>query len=347
MPADRALDAMPQQTSPFHSPEPSGDVVAPGAARSLEPVGVVVVLYNSASLLPGLLDALPRGMAETRWTLTAVDNASSDGSARLMRQLAPTATVLEMGRNAGYAAGINAGVAAAGPHGSVLVLNADVRLFPGCAASLIEAMKRTGCGVAVPRLWDANDRRIDSMRREPSVLRALGDAVLGAGRAGRFRRLGEVVTDPRLYESERPTDWAEGSTQLISSSCWNACGPWDESFFLYSEETEFDLRAGDLGFATLFVPSAEATHLEGGSGSTPSLWSLLVLNRVRLFRRRNGLLRSLAFWLLTVAREASRALMGKPTSRAAIRELVTTRPFRPSSMATPSHSPAEDRQEEA
>jgi GT2 family glycosyltransferase len=42
---------------------------------------------------------------------------------------------------------------------------------------------------------------------------------------------------------------------LISADCARACGPWDESFFLYSEETDFALRAGDLGFATAFVPA--------------------------------------------------------------------------------------------
>jgi GT2 family glycosyltransferase len=293
----------------------------------LEPVAVVVVLYNSALLLPAFLDALPNGLEGLRWTLTAVDNASDDGSADTVRKLTPTATVVEMGHNAGYAAGINAGVAAAGHYGSVLVLNADVRLFPGCVPTLIEALGRRGGGIAVPRLWDAHGRRIDSMRREPTVLRALGDAVLGATRAGRFPALGEVIADPDLYLSERFTDWAEGSTQLISAACWNACGSWDESFFLYSEETDYNLRARDLGYPTLYVPNAEATHLEGGSGTSPALWSLLILNRVRLFRRRNGLAASLTFWLLTALREASRAVLGRQTSRAAIRAFVRTRPF--------------------
>ena len=105
-----------------------------------------------------------------------------------------------MGRNAGYAAGINAAVRAAPPHSAILVLNPDVRLMPGCVAELLDAL-RPGTGLAVPRLVDAKSELIESMRREPTVLRAWGDATLGARRAGRYPAFGEVVTDaPPLPE---------------------------------------------------------------------------------------------------------------------------------------------------
>jgi GT2 family glycosyltransferase len=161
------------------------------------------------------------------------------------------------------------------------------------------------------------------LRREPTLTRALADALLGGNRAGRHGRLGEVVTDEGAYRSETDTDWAEGSTQLIAAECWEACGPWDESFFLYSEEADFDLRARDAGFVTRFVPRAGAIHLEGDSGVSPRLWPLLMVNRVRLYRRRHGLVRALPFWGAVVLREASRACLGKPTSRAALRALVS------------------------
>ena len=70
-------------------------------------------------------------------------------------------------------------------------------------------------------------------------------------------------------------DWAEGSTQLVSRACLDACGPWDESFFLYSEETDFHLRAGARGFGVQYVAAAQAVHLEGDSGTSPRLWALL------------------------------------------------------------------------
>jgi N-acetylglucosaminyl-diphospho-decaprenol L-rhamnosyltransferase len=287
-----------------------------------ERVAVVVVMYNSAPLLLDLVRSLADGMAGVDYELVAVDNESHDGSAARLRQVAPEATLVQMGHNAGYAAGINAGVAAAGSHTAVLVLNSDVRLGAGCVVELLRALRRPGVGITVPRLVDGEGRVIDSLRREPSVLRALGDAVLGAQRAGCWPSLGEVVSDRLAYDHEQQVDWAEGSTQLISAECWEVCGPWDASFFLYCEETEFDLRARDHGFATRYVPSARAVHLEGGSGTSDSLWTLQVTNRIRLFRRRHGVVATWLYWSATLLREATRAALGRSNSRAAARALL-------------------------
>ena len=294
-----------------------------------ETVAVVVVTYHSEPLLPDLIKSFETGLAGLRWHLTVADNDSRDGTVATLRELAPSATVVEMGGNLGYAAGINAAVAAAPPHTAVLVLNPDVRLGPGCVAELLRVLRsHPGTGIAVPKLVDGDGRLITTMRREPSLPRVLGDALLGARRAGRFPVLGEVVTDPSRYAEPAVTDWAEGSTQLISRECWDACAPWDESFFLYSEETDFALRARDAGFATRYVPTAQAVHLEGDSRVSPALWTLLTVNKIRLYRRRHGPLGTAAFWSALLLREASRAAIGRRPSRAAVRALVSPRHVR-------------------
>ncbi len=293
-----------------------------------EHVAVVVVTYNSASLLPDFVASLAPGLGDVSWELIVADNGSTDCSVPTARRLAPSAMVIELGRNAGYAAGINAAVGSVGSWTAVLALNPDVRLMPNCVPELLRALRHPGTGIAVPRLLDAQAELIESMRREPTVRRTFGEAFVGAGIAGRSTTFGETVTDARLYETEMLADWAEGSVQLISQDCWNSCGPWDESFFLYSEETDFDLRARDSGFATRFVPTAQAVHLEGGSASSPRLWPLLVVNQVRLYRRRNGLVPTVPFWIATFMREVRRAIVGKPTGRAGVRALLSPRRFR-------------------
>jgi GT2 family glycosyltransferase len=291
-------------------------------------VTVVVVTFNSARVVPGLVASLADGLGDLTWQLVVADNASQDDTVEVVQRLAPEAIVLPMGRNAGYAAGINAAAAAVGSRGHMLVLNPDVRLGPGCVPELVQALDERGIGIAVPRLLDGTGALVLSMRRRPTVLRALADALVGARRAGRFAMLGEIVTDPDSYTRPASPDWAEGSTQLISSDCVASCWPWDEGFFLYSEETEFHLRARDRGFAIRFVPTAVATHLGGESTTSSSLWSLLVANRVRLFAQRHGPLRTTLYWSVLLVRESSRAALGKQTSRAAARALLSPRRMR-------------------
>ncbi|GAA3398367.1 glycosyltransferase family 2 protein [Streptomyces roseoviridis] len=295
------------------------------------PVVVLVVTWNSAPVLPGFLDALPAGMKGLDWRLVVADNASSDDTVAVVRAHAPEATVVETGRNGGYAFGVNAALRAAAPeeggYRAVLVCNPDVRMAEGCAAALVEALGAplpdgSRVGVSVPLLYEEDGSLVHSLRRKPSLTRALGEAVVGNRRAGRFLRWSELVTTPAAYTGRTCADWATGALMALSRECVDACGPWDESFFLYSEETEYCLRARDLGFATRLEPAARATHLGGDSRVSPRLWSLLVANRVRLYRRRHGLAATAAFRGAVLLRELSRAALGREPARAAVGALL-------------------------
>ncbi|UUU39249.1 glycosyltransferase [Streptomyces sp. NBC_00162] len=308
----------------------------PASPRSLPgsgPVAVLVVTWNSAPVLPEFLASLPAGMAGLDWRLVVADNDSADGTVDLVRSLAPDATVVQTGRNAGYAAGVNAALgAAAGWEGgfrAALVCNPDVRMRRGCAKVLVDALNAPlagggRVGISVPLLYEEDGRTLlHSLRRESRVTRALGEAVLGNRRAGRFPRWSELVTDPSAYERATVADWATGALMALSRGCLDACGPWDESFFLYSEETDYCLRARDRGFRTRLEPAASATHLGGDSQVSPRLWTLLTLNRVRLYGRRHGAAATAAFRMAVLLRETSRAALGRPASRAAARALAS------------------------
>ncbi|MEU3059176.1 glycosyltransferase family 2 protein [Streptomyces subrutilus] len=310
-----------------------GAPAGPLAGHPDGPVAVLVVTWNSAAVLPEFLASLPGGMAGLDWHLVVADNASSDGTEELVRSLAPDATVVQTGRNAGYAAGVNAALAAAsareGGVRTALVCNPDVRMGPGCAKVLVDALDAplpggARVGISVPLLYEEGGRTpVHSLRRESRVTRALGEAVLGNRRAGRFPRWSELVTDPAAYGRATVADWATGALMALSRGCLDACGPWDESFFLYSEETEYCLRARDRGFATRLEPAASATHLGGDSQVSPRLWTLLTLNRVRLYGRRHGPVATGAFRMAVLLRETSRAALGRPASRAAARALAS------------------------
>lgn len=306
-----------------------------GGEALAERLAIIVVTHNSARHLPNLLGSLSAGCDGVDWTLVVVDNASTDGSLSVLEQAnVAQSIVVQSGGNLGYAAGINLGVLNCPPGTtSFLILNPDIELQPQSARALLRGLRSPGVGVAVPQTLNSSGAPVRSVRRRPSVSRAFGEALLGPIRAGRFPRWGDLVTDPNEYLTEHDVAWAEGSAQLISADCWRACGRWDESFFLYSEETEYHLRVQDHGFSVRFVPDAQVVHHKGESTTNPKLWSLLMANRVHLFRQRHGVLQTVSYWLACVLREARRSLMGHATSR---RALVTL--MNPSLMRRPRSS---------
>jgi GT2 family glycosyltransferase len=313
-------------------------------------VAVAVVTWNSAAVVGGLLDSLASGLEGLSWQLTVADNGSADDTVAAIERWSadhPEARcrVVRTGGNLGYAAGINAALAKADPYDAALILNPDIRLHAGSVRRMydlidegewdaeppadgaepeVETAAHPRTGIVVPRILDERGELAHSLRREPTLLRALGEAALGA-RAGRIPALGELVLDDAAYARPAIADWATGAIMLISRSCLARCGPWDESFFLYSEETEFALRARDHGFLTRLAPQATATHLGGESKVSPELWTLLTSNRIRLYRRRHTLPAAVAYWAAALLRETPRAALGQPRSRRAVRALLSPR----------------------
>ncbi|MGW0592394.1 glycosyltransferase [Streptosporangium sp. NPDC002607] len=305
------------------------DMAVPARPR----LAVVIVTYSSGQVVEGCLrslDAALAGAGPAR--VVVVDNASADDTVERVREAAPEAEVIQTGRNAGFAAGVNAGIAAADGC-DVLVLNPDIRLAPGSVLLLRQALAVPGTGIAAPHLTAETGELHLSLRRRPTVLRALGEALLGGHRAGRFHPLGELVVEPSAYGRPHTVDWVTGAAWMVSRACLDALGPLDERYFLYSEETEYMLRAGEAGFAVRYEPRAVAVHLGGEQSTSSRLWALSAANRVRMHRERygrpRGQLMRLAVGLNELVRAVARGGVGGRRHRAALRQLVAMREWPP------------------
>ncbi|MEV7009742.1 glycosyltransferase family 2 protein [Streptosporangium sp. NPDC051022] len=296
--------------------------MTPGTPR----IAIVIVTYNSAQVLEGCLRSLRDGARDTHLVHVVVaDNASKDDTLRIAKEAADLPMqIVQLGRNAGYAAAINAGVDAVSIDelDAVLVLNPDCRLRPGSLLPLAEALRQPGRGITAPRLVNPDGSLQPSLRRMPTVGRALVEALIGGIRAGRIGTLGEMVTAPEEYERPGSAIWATGAAMLISTDVIRKIGPWDESFLLYSEETEYALRALDHGWTLWYEPASVVEHIGGESSVNPTLAALLTVNRVRLFQRRRGPLASSAFYCVVLLGEALRALAGRRTAKASVVALL-------------------------
>lgn len=284
---------------------------------SLTPdVAIVVVTYNSRALIGDLLDSMSDALDGVTAEVVVVDNNSRDGTANYVAERGDCTLVRSA--NVGYAAGINRGVMEARRARAILALNPDVILRPGSIPPMLRALRRENAGIVVPQVRGGEGDLSMSLRREPSILRSLG---LTATQLSAFS---EYINRRSLYASPRIVDWALGATILMSRECYDSLGGWDESYFLYSEETDLCLRARDKGFLTVYEPSSVVVHIGGQSGQDHRTHSMRCINRVRLYRRRHGAIAAWCFLVLTTAFELRWALRGRRESWSAIKAL-----FRP------------------
>ena len=207
--------------------------------RSDPALSVVVVTYNSKDTIRGLLNSFAEGLAGAAvHEVLVVDNASSDGTAELAEAHHIHPRVIRTGRNGGYAAGINAATRVIDPDNHVLVLNPDIRLYRGAGKALMTVLRDPGISIAVPRIYHEDGSLVPTLRREPSIVTAWADALLIRG-LGRRVDLGETIHNRQRYESFGFAEWASGAALAISADARRAIGEWDETFFLYSEEVDF------------------------------------------------------------------------------------------------------------
>lgn len=262
-------------------------------------VVLVVVSYNSSHVIGGLLDTIPAALSGLTADVVVVDNDSTDDSREMLRTRSDCRVVEST--NVGYAGGVNRGVAEAAPSDIVIVLNPDVRLQPRSLRTMVDILRRTGASIVAPRLLGATGELALSLRREPTIPRALGLTFT------RWPWLSEYVSDAEAYESPCAFDWAVGAVLGFTRECFDALGGWDASYFLYSEETDFCLRARDQGLRSWYEPTAVTLHIGGESGRSPLIYAMQVLNRLRLYSRRHSSRKAYAYLFLLLLREALRA----------------------------------------
>jgi N-acetylglucosaminyl-diphospho-decaprenol L-rhamnosyltransferase len=292
---------------------------------ALPRIAIVIVTYNSADVLPGCLAALIEGAEGVETTdVIVVDNASTDDSLRIAKEATGLPIqIVELDVNAGYAAGFNAGVEvlASREPDAVLLLNPDCRLRPGALAVMADALSADHRGIVAPRLLNLDGSLQPTLRRAPTVRGAIAEAIIGGRLADRIR-LGELVFDESSHDRSGASAWATGAALLISWQALLQVGPWNESFLLYSEETEFIFRAADRGWTLWYEPMAVVEHLGGESGTNPRLAALLTVNKVKFYQSRHGLGASTAYWLAVLLGESLRAVVGHGTAQASVAALL-------------------------
>jgi N-acetylglucosaminyl-diphospho-decaprenol L-rhamnosyltransferase len=234
-------------------------------------LSIVIVLHNSADELVDCLrsvgSAIEPGWAE----LIAVDNASPDRSAEIVRGELPEARFFILDQNRGFAAGANAALSkAVGRYW--LLLNPDVVAPTSGLETLVDWMDaHPAIAAASPELCGDDGRCESPGRATPSILRTLLEL-------SRVHRLTPAATRARVLRGpywlggdQCDAGWVPGAAMIVRPEAARQVGLLREDLFMYGEDIEWCWRLRRAGWR-IGVCSA-VTFVHRGSSSARRTWS--------------------------------------------------------------------------
>jgi N-acetylglucosaminyl-diphospho-decaprenol L-rhamnosyltransferase len=222
----------------------------------------VVVDYAAGPVLAECVSSLQAdGVPE----VVVVESGNGAGARSVLERAGIDVPVIASGRNLGYGAGANRGIAASGDSDYVLVCNPDLHVHPGAVGRLLDALRAEPAWAIVgPLILDPDGRTYPSVRRFPSLVDAAGHAVLGlVAPDNPFTR--RYRSNGSAGPGRSPADWVSGACLLARRSALEELGGFDESYFMFAEDMDLCWRAHRAGWGVGFEPAAEVTHVQGVS----------------------------------------------------------------------------------
>lgn len=226
-------------------------------------VYVVILNYNN---LRDTVETI-RSVLELRYDnfrVLLVENSTDHTIIDAIRAQFPDIEILETGRNLGYAGGNNAGILRAMKQEPeyIFVLNNDISVEPDALTTLVHELEiNRDCAACQPLVVYSEN---------PDITWSAGTEM--------------YLGYPRLYQKNRsrspeqpgePPFGLVGCALLLRVSALRDTGLFDESLFLMHEETDWCIRAKEMGYSLLVVPAARVQHKVSatlGSLSAPYLY---------------------------------------------------------------------------
>lgn len=238
-------------------------------ARNEQLIEIIIPNWNGKRFLQDCLDSL-RHQSSRNFSVTVVDNGSTDGSVALLETDYPEINLLRFPDNRGFSAAVNLGIErTTAPW--ILLLNNDMEIDRDCLSFLER-------GIEQYPDYDFFALKMRSFHQR-DVLDGAGDGVL---RGGVGYRLGTMEHDGRPYDTDKDVFGACAGAALYRRDMFSRVGLFDNDFFAYLEDVDLNMRARRAGLRCRFLATAVVYHI--GSATSGSKINPLT---IRLSTRNN------------------------------------------------------------
>lgn len=234
--------------------------------------GKVLVVIPNYNGLKHIEQCLSSVLAQTYQPLevVVVDNASTDGSDRLIQERFPQIRFIQSGSNVGWGVACNTGMRASDSE-YIVLMNNDAYLEKNCIEALVKAVNidaQYGSAASRILLWD-----------EPEKTEVCGLVIYPDGSSCGRGRLGPA--DQFLLNEE--VFCANDCCNLYRRSMINEIGEYDPDFFIYCDETDMGWRHQMAGWKCIYTPFAVAYHAHSQSAGSYSAFKAYHVERNRIY----------------------------------------------------------------
>jgi hypothetical protein len=228
-------------------------------------LSVIVVNYNTSTFLRNCLQSVFEQTRGLDYEVIVVDNASWDGSREMLQHEFPKVRTIFNSENKGFAAANNQAIRVAQGR-YVLLLNSDTRVLDGAIQETFHFMEEhreasiVGC-----KLLNSDGTLQPSCMSFPTVWNLFVESSFLYLVFPRTKLFGRYHMSYFNYDTIETVDFVTGAFMMIRRAVFESVGLFDESYFMYTEETDLCYRAKQHGFNVCFIPWTTIVHYGRGS----------------------------------------------------------------------------------
>ena len=227
-------------------------------------LAVVIVTFNTRDLVLQCLQSVGEdaGQTDRPYRVIVVDNASTDDTARAIRDAFPQVQLIENSANVGLARALNQGLASCADSRYVLLMNSDIKVLSGTLGPMM-----------------------DYLDTHPQVAGVSVKLVNPDGSPQKFRTSFGVVLFPARLDRIFPmtffgTTFHMGRRTLFDEE---QVGLFDEYYFFFNEDLDWSVRAHRRGLLFHYLPDLPVVHYSGKGRAQNRFKLLSELHQMNLY----------------------------------------------------------------
>lgn len=229
-------------------------------------VSVVIVNYNVKYFIRQCLQSLYQSSIADQMEVIVVDNNSTDGSVRMIRNLYPDVKLIENPDNKGFSKANNQGIQLA-TSDHILILNPDTVVQENTIASCLRKLNSSSdIGAVCVKMYDGSGNYLPESKRgfptpARSLFKMLGMSTLFS-KSSFFNGYYQGHLDP---EKDHRIEVLTGAFALLKKEALEATGGLDEDYFMYGEDIELSYQLDRKGYSILYNADTSIIHFKGES----------------------------------------------------------------------------------